>query len=148
MRTAIVAAAAYLAFLAQAGFGPAMPDLAFILLALAALHEKPLTAVIIAGILGLLLDSLDFRTAGFNLATVPVLIWGIVAIRRYIYRVSWAGPLLAALALSLRWVLRLIAAPLPPQPMPLVASFLLSLAFIPLADWLFSRLLFAGWNPD
>jgi cell shape-determining protein MreD len=138
----------YLLFLGQAAIGEGAPDLAFVVVVVIALHELPVVAVLLAGFLGISFDSLAVEAVGLHTAAFALIAHAVASVRRYIYRVAWATPLIVILALGVRWAIRLLSSPALPAPLDATVSIALSLAFIPLADWFVARVVFAGWNPD
>lgn len=148
MRQAGLFLAVYLLFLVQAGIGAPAPDLAFVAVIVVALHELPVAAVLLAGFLGICFDSLAVEAVGLHTAAFALVAYAVASVRRYIYRVAWATPLIVVLALGVRWAVRLLSGPNLPAPLDAAISSALSLAFIPLADWVVTRIVFAGWKPD
>jgi len=148
MRQAGLFLVVYLLFLVQAGIGAPAPDLAFVTIVVVALHELPVVAVLLAGFLGICFDSLVVEAVGLHTAAFALIAHAVASVRRYIYRVAWATPLIVILALGVRWSIRLLSSPALPAPLDAAVSLALSLAFIPLADWLVARVVFAGWKPD
>jgi cell shape-determining protein MreD len=138
----------YLLFLVQVGAGPAFPDLAFVAVVVLALHELPLVTVLLAGFLGLLFDGLAVDGFGLHTAAFALVGHAVASVRRYIYRVAWATPLVVVLALAVRWAVRLGSSPTLPALLDALVAVVLTLAFIPVADWFVTRVVFAGWNPD
>lgn len=136
----------YALCLAQIGFAPFFPDLLLLSLFVVSLHENRLSSTLLGFLSGLCLDLSSPAYLGCNTLLYAGCAYGASSLHSLIYRGRWHMLVLAAIGLTLKYVLFfLCGVGLPPVGALLVSSGITLLLAAP-ADRLLSHLLYAKWQ--
>ncbi len=122
------------------------PDLVLLTVAVFALHEGRLAAVLLGLWAGLCLDLVAPPAAGIHLATLALTAWFGPTIRNHLYRSTWSATLLVVVGIGLRWTILMLTGHNRVELLPWVVSSGATLILSPFFARLLGRVYYRRWQ--
>lgn len=122
------------------------PDLVLLAVAVFALHEERLAAVLLGVWAGLCLDLAAPPAAGVHLAAFALTAWFGPTIRNHLYRSTWSATLHVVIGIGLKWVLLMLNGHSRVELLPWIVSSGTTVILSPFFARLLGRVYYRRWQ--